>query len=213
MSLVRPERLVFHYERLMSLALGLAAKAESALLLGLGGGAMLRFLAAHLPGCAATAVEHDPAMIEIARRHFHVRGPVVEADALAFLAGTEERFDAILVDLYDGAGAVHARGEFWERCAAALAPAGCIAANWADFEGDAECEASARALAARAAGTLFVTPHGFQDNLIQFAWTDPALAADEAPERLHRFERDRRLPFRVRSLLRGCVVSSEYPKR
>jgi predicted O-methyltransferase YrrM len=212
MSLTRPERLVFQYERLMSLALGLAAAPRRALLLGLGGGAMARFLAAHLPGCDVTAVEHDAAMIEIARRFFYIRGPVVERDALAFLAETDERFDVILVDLYDAAGAVHARGDLWERCLGALAPGGCVAANWADFDGNASCEASARDLAGRAAGALYVTPHGLKDNLVQFAWTDTGLGFAEALPRLHRFERERHLPFRIRNLLRGCLVGPDYPR-
>src|SRR5689334_13240643 len=50
MSLARPERLIFHYERLMSLAFVLAQRPRSALLLGLGGGAMARYVQHAWPG-------------------------------------------------------------------------------------------------------------------------------------------------------------------
>src|SRR5919202_3378318 len=43
MDLRYPARLVFHYERLMSLALAMSRQAANALLLGVGGAAMWRF--------------------------------------------------------------------------------------------------------------------------------------------------------------------------
>jgi spermidine synthase len=214
MSLARPDRLVFAYERLMSIAFAAVKRPRRALLLGLGGGAMVRFLAAHLPGCETTAIENDETVIEIARRFFHIRLPVVHRDALAFLHETEERFDVVLVDLYDAAGAVHAGRRIWDACRSVLAPKGSLAVNWADFAGNAAYEAAAGALATRVAGgTLFVTPHGFKDNLVQFAWQDADLEAEGVLPRFHEFERARHLPFRVCNLLRGCLLSPTFPKR
>src|SRR5690349_1439898 len=51
MDLLHPERLVFGYERLMLAAFALVPEPRTALLLGLGGGAMCRHLAAYLPDC------------------------------------------------------------------------------------------------------------------------------------------------------------------
>ncbi len=57
MDLLYPARLVFHYERLMSLSLALCRQPIRALLLGVGGAAMWRFLRAYLPDCATTLVD------------------------------------------------------------------------------------------------------------------------------------------------------------
>src|ERR1700692_925521 len=66
MDLLRPERLVFGYERLMLGAFALGPQPRPARLLGLGGGAMLRHLAAYMPGCEVTVVEREPAVQAIA---------------------------------------------------------------------------------------------------------------------------------------------------
>ena len=48
MDLLYPARLVFHYERLMSLAFAMVERPVTALLLGVGGAAMWRFVRAYL---------------------------------------------------------------------------------------------------------------------------------------------------------------------
>src|ERR1700721_2394400 len=47
MDLLYPAQLVFHYERLMSLAFGYAERPINALLLGVGGAALWRFVRAY----------------------------------------------------------------------------------------------------------------------------------------------------------------------
>jgi hypothetical protein len=59
MDLLYPARLVFHYERLMSLALAMSRQSVTALLLGVGGAAMWRFIRAYLPDCSPTLVDTD----------------------------------------------------------------------------------------------------------------------------------------------------------
>src|SRR5262245_10177495 len=49
MDLLYPSDLVFHYERLMSLSFALCERPVSALLLGVGGAAMWRFIRAYVP--------------------------------------------------------------------------------------------------------------------------------------------------------------------
>ena len=215
MDVLYPARLVFHYERLMSLALALAAQPTNALLLGVGGAAMWRFLRAYLPDCATTLVDADEAVVAIARRWFFLTQAVTVEPAQQFVAGTTARYDAILVDLYDSAGPADTGPRFWERCLDALAPGGCLANNWADFATNPEVRPLAESLsqAARARGLepLFVTRRGFRDNLVQFVPT--ARPYDEASltEVLARFARDRRLPDRGRGILENCLVSSEFP--
>src|SRR3954470_6973302 len=132
MDLLYPAQLVFHYERLMSLAFALCEQPVSALLLGVGGAAMWRFLRAYLPECAPTLVDADPAVMAIAKRWFYLSQPVVIEMAKRFLAGRDRRFDVVLVDLYDSRGPAPFDEGFWDRCIAALNQGGCLATNWAD---------------------------------------------------------------------------------
>src|SRR6202011_442555 len=59
MDLLYPARLVFHYERLMSLAFAMSARSINALLLGVGGAAMWRFMRAYLPDWTPTLVDSN----------------------------------------------------------------------------------------------------------------------------------------------------------
>src|SRR5436190_8169396 len=96
MDLLYPAKLVFHYERLMSLAFALCDRPISALLLGVGGAAMWRFLRAYVPECAPTLVDNDESVVAIARRWFYLSQSVVIDTAERFLAGTKDRYDVIL---------------------------------------------------------------------------------------------------------------------
>src|SRR3954453_9618703 len=87
MDLLYPAHLVFHYERLMSLAFALCERPVSALLLGVGGGAMWRFSRAYVSECAPTLVDSDEGVVGIARRWFYLSQPVVIDTAERFLAG------------------------------------------------------------------------------------------------------------------------------
>src|SRR5436853_2204229 len=101
MDLMYPAHLVFHYERLMSLAFALCEQPVSALLLGVGGAAMWRFMRAYVSECAPTLVDADPAVMAIAKRWFYLSQPVVIETAQQFIAGNGRRFEVVLVDLSD----------------------------------------------------------------------------------------------------------------
>ena len=116
MDLLYPAQLVFHYERLMSLAFALAERPFTALLLGVGGAAMWRFVRAYLPECAPTLVDCDETVVAIAKRWFYLNQPVVLDTAERYLAATTERFDVILVDLYNSGGPAEFDVSFWARC-------------------------------------------------------------------------------------------------
>ena len=148
MDLIYPARLVFHYERLMSLALAMSRQAVTALLLGVGGAAMWRFVRAYFPDCAATLVDADETVAAIARRWFYLTQPVTIEPAQQFVAATNARFDAILVDLYNSSGPADSNEAFWARCLDALTPGGCLANNWADFAVNPAVRPMADALAA-----------------------------------------------------------------
>ena len=169
MDLLYPSQLVFHYERLMSLAFALCEQPVSALLLGVGGAAMWRFMRAYVPECAPTLVDADESVAAIARRWFYLSQPVVIDTAQRFLAGNTQLFDVVLVDLYDARGPAQNDESFWARCIDALAPGGCLATNWADFATNKGVHpmAEAQSVVARARGldTYYVTRRGFRDNL------------------------------------------------
>lgn len=79
---------------------------QEVLLLGLGGGSVVRILREEL-GVAApiTAVELDPVMVELGRRHFglsaHAGLHVAQGDATVQVHSMRERFDLVVVDLFD----------------------------------------------------------------------------------------------------------------
>ncbi len=215
MDLLYPAHLVFHYERLMSLAYALVERPINALLLGVGGAAMWRFVRAYLPECAPTLVDSDEDVVAIARRWFYLTQPVVLEEAQRFLAGTTQRFDVILVDLYDAHGPAEFDANFWMRCLDALAPGGCLATNWADFAvnrkvkpmAELQCEIAR----ARDLECLFVTRRGFRDNLVQYLPTGTARGPEAIIPAHERFARERRLPDRGRGILENCLIATAFP--
>jgi len=218
MDLLYPARLVFHYEQLMSLAPAMSARSINALLLGVGGAAMWRFLRAYLPYCAPTLVDSDETIVGIARRWFYLKQSVVLDTAQRFLAGSSTRFDVILVDLYGPGGPAESDAAFWARCLDALAPGGCLANNWADFSVNPRVRPMAASLAAvaRARGfePVFVTRRGFRDNLVQYVPTLQDLRADTLEAMygvLERFVRERYIPDRGRGILENCIVTTRFP--
>jgi spermidine synthase len=215
MDLLYPAHLVFHYERLMSLAFALCERPVTALLLGVGGAAMWRFMRAYLPECAATMVDADEAVAAVAARWFYLSQPVVVDSAQRFLAGNTRQFDAILVDLYDARGPAPFDEGFWTRAVDALAPGGCLATNWADFatnKGVRPMAEAQRAVAqARGFDTYYVTRRGFRDNLIQYLPTGSERRPEEITGALERFAQGRRLPDRGRGILEHCLISTGFP--
>jgi hypothetical protein len=215
MDLLYPARLVFHYERLMSLAFAMIERPITALLLGVGGAAMWRFVRAYLPDCATTLVDSDETIIALARRWFYLTQSVVHDTAQRFLAGGTARFDAILVDLYGPAGPAEIEEVFWTRCFDALTPGGCLASNWADFAVNPNVRPMAEALAAiarsRGLEPIFVTRRGFRDNLAQYVPTEPGRGPEELGAALERFAGERHLPDRGRGILENCLMTRNFP--
>ena len=215
MDLLYPAQLVFHYERLMALAFAQVERPVNALLLGVGGAAMWRFLRAYLPECAPTLVDCDETVVSLAKRWFYLNQTVVLDTAEGYLAGTPQQFDVILVDLYNSDGPAVFDAPFWERCLDSLAPGGCLATNWADFAANRKVKpmAESQQEVARARGLecFYVTRRGFRDNLIQYVPTDPASRLETLTEAHHRFVKARRLPNGGRGTLEQCVLTPGFP--
>lgn len=74
------------------------------LIIGLGGGAMVRFLTHHEPQVQIDAVEIDPVVVRLADEYFGVRTGgqvrVHTADGMAFVEAVTEPYDVILMDAF-----------------------------------------------------------------------------------------------------------------
>jgi len=109
----------------------LAFRERDILVLGAGG-----FTLSHRePSNRYTYVDIDPAIKEIAEKHFlreAARGEFIADDARRFVATTERRFDAVVVDVYSSHTSIPSHlvtREFWEGTRRVLKPDGVLLAN------------------------------------------------------------------------------------
>ena len=142
MRLDAPDELVLDYTRAMMGFLLVNPAPRHVLMIGLGGGSMLKYLHRHLPEAVFTVVEISQAVIDL-RDDFHIppdgaRLRTVCDDGAAFLSRSAReaamvgpRFDVILVDGFDGAGlpAALSTRRFYEDCRLALTDDGVLVAN------------------------------------------------------------------------------------
>ena len=211
MDRLRPDRLAFGYERLMMIAFALVPEPRSALLLGLGGGAMYRHLATYLPGCALTIVERDPIVRELARKHFHVKRPVVMADAAQIVRESRGKYDVVLVDLYDSRGSTASGRRFWRACLRALKPDGCLAVNWADFAGARRVDGEAAALAEVSDKRSFFIGERIRDpNVVQYVPTVKGFRRTQLSRRIKAFATAHGLPREDRDILKRCRLLPRF---
>jgi spermidine synthase len=82
---------------------------KTILILGLGGGTVVKMLVKKFPDSQITAVEIDPEMIDIAQKYFGMdkipKLNIIQADAFKWVRKTipsSDKFDLILVDLFAG---------------------------------------------------------------------------------------------------------------
>lgn len=141
-NLAAPHTLMSPYARGMFASYLYQPRPTRALIVGLGGGAMVRFLTHHEPQVQIDAVEIDPAVVRLAGDYFGVRPggnvQVHTADAVAFVESTSDRYDLILMDAFlrpssgtDATGVPTALKTlaFLGRLKQALAPGGVVAFN------------------------------------------------------------------------------------
>ena len=135
MRLEAPDELVLDYTRAMMGALLFNPHPRQVLMIGLGGGSMLKYLHRHVPEACITTVEISQGVIDL-RDEFCIppdseRLSVVCADGAAFVAAPPRRYDLILVDGFDGSGipADLSTRRFYTQCRQALTPSGILVAN------------------------------------------------------------------------------------
>ncbi len=108
MRIAAPHALELAYTQGMMAFLLFNPRPRALLLVGLGGGSLIKFCHRHLPATDLTALEIDPTVIGF-RDAFHIppddaRFRVIEADGVRFAAEDGGRSDVILVDAFDPAG-------------------------------------------------------------------------------------------------------------
>jgi spermidine synthase len=103
-NLTAPHTLVAPYARGMFASYLYQPNPRRVLIVGLGGGAMVRFLTHHEPRVQIDAVEIDPAVVRLAGEYFGVRSGgnvrVHTADAVTFVEAAAARYDLILMDAF-----------------------------------------------------------------------------------------------------------------
>lgn len=110
---------------------------RSVLMLGLAGGTAFRVLRHLLPDCHLTAIDIDPEIIDLARKHMALDAmgiEVVIGDAYAWLEKNRRKFDVVIDDIYLAGKLDVFRPREWDgrligHLTRALAPGGVLAVN------------------------------------------------------------------------------------
>ena len=165
MSLKAPNDLAIRYTQKMMAFLLFQPRPKRIVLIGLGGGSLIKFCYHKMPGTQLTAVELDPDVIAF-RNTFLLppddeRLQVLEADGAQFLETTEKGIDALLVDAFDKTGFAPslANREFLDNAYAKLSGNGVLVINLA---GDKETYA----------GLIGEAMHVFDDQVIVISVPD-----------------------------------------
>ncbi len=199
-----PETLVTAYTRKMMAFLLFCPRPRHVLMLGLGGGSLVKFCHRNLPTTRLTVVEIDANVIAL-RSHFHIPPDgsnlrVIHADGarhVADMAGTEERIDVLLVDAYDRKGIAQsvAQPEFFENARRVLSDDGVFVMNLAAYESD--CATHLRVIRSVFGEPVIPVPVGWGGNTVVFA--GPALrdrrCLADAPKRARRVQDKLALSF------------------
>jgi spermidine synthase len=110
---------------------------KTILMLGLAGGTVARQLRQLLPEAAITAVEIDPGLVRLARRHMQLDELDIEiliADAYAYIARSDRAYDVVIDDIYltgpdDVERPQAVKGRTLERLCEVTRPDGVLVAN------------------------------------------------------------------------------------
>lgn len=140
MRLATPNALEVRYTQKMMSFLFFQPRPRRIVLIGLGGGSLVKFCHHRLPGAHLTVIESNRDVIAL-REAFWVPpdGPnlqVLEADGAAYLAGTDKGIDVLLVDAFDrnGFAPTLANQEFFEQARLKLSGSGVLVINLAGQE-------------------------------------------------------------------------------
>ena len=141
MLLSDPHKLYLEYAKTMSTwMLFKETLNDDALLIGLGGGSLAKYLLHQFPDCQLKVVEYRKSVVKIARSHFDLpfddaRLKVIVDDGAEYvrkrLDSERELYSLIMVDAFDATGMAEAicNFEFFERCQTLLKKDGILVIN------------------------------------------------------------------------------------
>jgi spermidine synthase len=140
MSLQAPHTLELTYTEAMMAALLLNSNPERVLVIGLGGGSLVKYLRHHFPKCYIDVVEYREDVVKVAHGYFQVpdddaRLKIHMGDGYLYAQEQfykdEIGYDMLLVDAYDHAGMAASVGiqAFFDACAGLLTQRGVMSIN------------------------------------------------------------------------------------
>lgn len=180
MRLDDPFETDFAYPAYLHLTLAVAPHATRAFVIGLGGASVVKRMWRDYPGMRITAVEIDPAVIDVAYERFALphdeRIEVLAGDGRAALEASAESHDIVIVDAFDDETRVPPHlltEEFGRLVRAHLREGGVLAYN---FHGSVCGERS----------KPFRSLHRTLSNVFERLWVFPVGHADGAPAGTHR---------------------------
>jgi len=199
MYLDDPYETSFRYPNYLHLVMAAKPDAKRVLVVGLGGGSLVKRMWRDYPQVTIDAVEIDPIVVDVAQKYFGLpsdpRVNVIVEDGRRFLAATDKTYDVIVMDAYyaDALPSHLTTTEFFESAKEHLAPGGVLAYNViASVDGDRS--RLFRSMYRTAGGvwkTLWAFPIGYgkdgvrqqNRNIIVLA-TDGRLSAEELLSRV-----------------------------
>jgi spermidine synthase len=179
MRLEEPDALVTAYAQKMMAFLLFNRAPRHIVMIGLGGGSLVKFCYRHLHGTRLTVVEIDPAVIEL-REWFHIpaddeRLRVILGDGAEFVRG-DWTADILLIDAFDRGGIAPslAADDFYARAFHCLGPNGVLVMNLAGER--SRYVAHLQRLRQACAGPVLLVPVEADGNVLVFAFARPANA-------------------------------------
>jgi spermidine synthase len=140
MSMSTPYTLELSYTEAMMAALILNPNPKNILIIGLGGGSLVKFLLHYYPSCNVEVVEFRQDVIDIAQHYFSVprdnkRLTIHKGDGYRYVQdryyAAENDYDLLMVDAYDHVGMAASVGaqDFFDSCAGILSKQGVMSIN------------------------------------------------------------------------------------
>ena len=106
MDIENPYRHVFEYSGLMMMALAYREPPKNALIIGMGGGTIPKYLKKYYPDLEIVNVEMDPVVVDVAKRFFDFTetptNRIIVMDGRNFLRRSDDKYDLIFLDAYYG---------------------------------------------------------------------------------------------------------------
>ncbi len=209
-SVVRPGdplRLELPYTRMTMVGLAFVPRPERILVVGLGGGAMPMFLRAVVPEALIDVVDVDPAVVEAAKRDFGFQEDAAlrahVADGRRFIEAPGPRYGLILLDAYGPRTIPEhlSTREFLGAARARLAPGGAVVGNLWESGSNPLFDSMVRTYQVSFAQLhRFDVPSSTNRILVGLARPQPC-SREALKVRAEQVERERRLPFRLSSLV------------